>query len=456
MNKIGKRILAGLFAVALSFKPFAQSQLIVQSGTELKLWNSNYIVLENTHLVNNGTINLNSGNGTFKFSGSTNTNISGTNKPLFNNIELAKTGSSQLVLQRDVDAWGSILFTSGILHLNNHVLDLGKFGYLTNENEVNHVIGPAGGYIQWSDVLNAPSSSNPGNLGAILTTAQNLGTITIRRGHVSQTNGAGAGSSILRYYDIIPTNNSSLNATLRFTYLDAELNGLSEPTLAVWKSTNLTFWSNLGFDSRNTSTNYVEKNAITDFSRWTLSTPGNALPVHFGVFNTKCNSNNVVLKWTTETETNSKSFEVQKSIDGRNWITIASLAAHGNSVTSREYSFTDNSPLQNSFYRVAEVDLNGRVSYSIVNKVSCGKSDEFKLWPNPVKNRAWLSVNSITDCKADLKLIDPRGAVISLKHVELFDGNNSISINVQSFPLGNYIVELIVDGNIRTVKMIKQ
>ena len=123
---------------------YTQFQFVIQPGTEIKLSNNNYIVLENTHLVNNGIINLNSGNGTFKFSGATTTYISGTNKPLFNNIELSKTGSSQLGLQRDIDAWGSVIFTSGILHLNNHVLDLGKFGALSNESETSHAIGPTG------------------------------------------------------------------------------------------------------------------------------------------------------------------------------------------------------------------------------------------------------------------------------------------------------------------------
>jgi hypothetical protein len=455
MNKIGKKILAGLFVGALSFKPFAQSHFIIQSGTELKLWNGNYIVLENSHLVNNGTVNLNSGNGTFKFSGSTNTNISGTNKPVFNNIELAKPGASQLILQRDVDVWGSILFTSGILNLNNHILDLGKFGSLSNESEASHIIGPAGGYVQWSDVLNAPSSVNPGNLGAILTTTQNLGTTTIRRGHVSQTNGAGTGSSILRYYDIIPTNNSSLNATLRFTYLDAELNGLSEPLLTVWKSTNLTSWSNVGFDLRNTTTNYVEKNAISDFSRWTLSTPGNALPVHFGVFNTKCNGSSVTIKWTTETEINTKYFEGQRSVDGMNWITISSLFAAGNVSTLREYSFVDNASLQNNFYRIAEVDMDGRINYSTVNKVRCDDNSEFKLWPNPAINQAWLSVNVITDEKANLKIRDGKGRVVYKKSISLFAGNNIVSMDTRLLSGGVYLVELTTGQTIKFAKLIK-
>jgi len=435
---------------------YSQSQFIIQSGTEIKLSIDNYVVLENTHLVNNGTVNLNSGNGTFKFSGNSNTDISGTNKPLFNNIELAKTGSSQLVLQRDIDAWGSILFTSGILHVNNHILDLGKFGSLSNENETSHVIGPTGGYIQWSDVLNAPSNANPGNLGAIITSTQNLGTTTIRRGHQSQTNGGGTGSSVLRYFDIIPTNNSSLNATLRFSYLDAELNGLTESSLTLWKSTNLTSWSNLGFDSRNTATNYVEKNGLSDFSRWTLSSPGNALPVRFSVFNTNCNGNSITIKWTTESEWGSSHFEIQKSMDGNHWVVIANLSAAGNSPSPKNYYFIDSAPASNSFYRVAEYDISGQLVYTPVNRVTCGSKDEFKLWPNPVQNKAWLSANCSADTKAYLQIIDSKGAAVYFKPVELFRGNNIVNVDLQSLPNGNYILELVANSEKRSFKFIKQ
>lgn len=446
--------MAIVFAVH-TFAGFSQSKMIVQPGTEIKLAASNYAVLENTDLVNNGLINLNSGYGTFKFSGSNNTNISGTSKPLFNNIELAKTGTAQLILQRDIDTWGTFLFTSGILHLNNNIMDLGKFGSLSNESETSHTMGPTGGYIQWSDVINAPSAMNPGNLGAILSSSQNLGTTTIRRGHVSQTNGAGAGSSILRYFDIIPTNNTSLNATLRFTYLDAELNGLPEPSLEVWKSANLTTWSDLGFDSRNTIANYVEKAGINDFSRWTLSNPLNALPVHFGVFNTNCNGNTVTLTWTTESEMNTGLFEVQRSIDGVNWVGVSTLPATGNSTVSRQYSVTDNASLQNGFYRVAEIDLTGKVNYSTISKVNCGFNAEFKLWPNPTSGSTWLSIGTTTDEKSTLKIIDQKGTVVFHKELSLFSGNNIVDVDMHTLSPGSYLVQIQLHNRLKSIAVIK-
>src|SRR4030095_8584173 len=95
------------------------------------------------------------------------------------------------------------------------------------------------------------------------------GSTTIRRGHQSQP--IPSAGSIFRYYDILPTNNNSLNATFRFQYFDAELNGFNENTIVMWKSPDNINWTNQGFTVRNTIANYVEQSGIADFSRWTLS-----------------------------------------------------------------------------------------------------------------------------------------------------------------------------------------
>src|SRR5439155_20397820 len=86
--------------------------------------------------------------------------------------------------------------------------------------------------------LNNPQSMNPGNLGATITSSKNLGLVTIKRGYKEQSGGNAFNKSILRYYKITPANNTQLSATLRFSYLDAELNGVNESTANLFKSAN--------------------------------------------------------------------------------------------------------------------------------------------------------------------------------------------------------------------------
>src|SRR5688500_17329766 len=224
----------------------AQGTVKIDSGITLTVTGNGLITLENMHLNNDGNLSLNAGDGIFHFSGNITTNISGTNQPQFDVLQLAKSGSGQLQLNRSITVVSSLNFISGLLNLNNNNISLQSTGFLIGESETSLVIGSSGGYVEITQNLNAPASSNPGNLGAIITSTQNFGTTLIRRGHQMQA-GAGMISSIFRYYDIIPTNNSGLNATLRFNYFDAELNGLDENDLRLMKSVDNINWTNQGF-----------------------------------------------------------------------------------------------------------------------------------------------------------------------------------------------------------------
>jgi hypothetical protein len=176
-----------------------------------------------------------------------------------------------VALQQNINVVGQVNLTSGFLDLTNSVLNLGTTGTVNGETEASRIFTLSNGYVQVVNTLNAPVAANPGNLGAIITSAKNLGSVTIKRGHIAQTNVSGTTPGILRYYDILPANDNGLKATLRFQYFDAELNGLNEATLELWKQ-DKKGWTSVGYSSRNATLNYVEKTGISALSRWTLST----------------------------------------------------------------------------------------------------------------------------------------------------------------------------------------
>ena len=94
---------------------------------------------------------------------------------------------------------------------------------------------------------------------------------TIKRGHAVQlVNGT---DGILHYYDISPANNSGLDATVRFTYLDSELNGIAEADLTLYRF-NGSFWEEYTVSDSDLSANFVETIGVGSFSVWTLAAPG--------------------------------------------------------------------------------------------------------------------------------------------------------------------------------------
>ena len=222
------------------------------------------LTIQNMNLVNNGYFVP--GTGSIKFTGNQNSVISGNSAPRINIIEVAKTNGAKVSLNRTIVVNSSINFISGQLDLNGSNILMTASANISGESEINRIIGPNGGYIEITQDMNAPLSVNTGNLGATITSAANLGTVTIRRGHTPQS-GTGLAGSVQRYYSIVPANNSNLNATLRLKYFDAELNGQNENALVIYQSNNSgTDWTNLSQSTRNTNANYVEKTGIGSFA----------------------------------------------------------------------------------------------------------------------------------------------------------------------------------------------
>lgn len=91
------------------------------------------------------------------------------------------------------------------------------------------------------DLSSPLANEDPGGLGGILTTDASLGTTLVVRGHTPYTDYSGH-TSIARWIDFTPANNSGLNATLGFRYDPAELNGLVESGQVLHVSAHDDIW----------------------------------------------------------------------------------------------------------------------------------------------------------------------------------------------------------------------
>jgi hypothetical protein len=256
--------------IALCFLPVlgAAQSIYIQPGASITVSGGRTIRLEGT-FENNGTFSA--GDGTVVFQeivGNGTPEIKGANPTSFNNITVS-LHTKTLYLRRSIGLEGTVNFMSGLFDLNSFDVTLGTNGLLMNESESSRFTGLLGGSLIKTVSLNIPAGINPGNLGATISSSANMGLTTISRSHFpAMINGIG--SSIERVFNISPANNSGLNATLRFSYFDAELNGLNEPDLILWKNENITWIPQMGTVLDNGS-NFIELNGIPAFSRWTAA-----------------------------------------------------------------------------------------------------------------------------------------------------------------------------------------
>ena len=431
------------------------AQLTISNGAQFIMTGNAQLTLDNIDLNNNG--NFVPGAGTLSFTGNASSVIEGGQPCRFYNLQLNKLAGAKLTLLQPISIGRQVDFTAGLLDLNGYDADLGSTGLLNGEQESSRVVGSKGGNIIFTTTLNAPNAANPGNLGLLISTAQNLGNTTIRRGQQSQVNLWGSGSSVLRYYDILPASNTSLNATLRLPYFASELNGLDENTLVFWEKPTAAAWNELGFESRNTALKYVEKTTVAALGRFTLSSINNALPVQFLLFTAGCNGNAAMLHWTTAQEFNSRNFAVQKSIDGIRWVTIGKLAAAGNSNTGNDYYYADNSNNTGNFFRIAEFDADGKSKLTKIISADCSRGTVAAMWPNPVKEWLYVSLPVGTVSNAVIKLFDGKGALVKQQAEKVLPGNNQFPVYLNNIAAGIYYITVNYNnGKLYTQKIIKE
>ncbi len=169
-------------------------------------------------------------------------------------------------------------------------------------------------------------------------------------------------------------------------------------------------------------------------------TPVTTLPVKLKAFTAKKMSAGAELRWLTESEENCKYFEIERSLDGKNFQSIGKVAATGTSSGTISYNFIDTKPQHGSnYYRLQITDKDGQASYSeavVLNYNSPESKLSISVYPNPVTD--WLTVNlgSIAPVQnVQLNIYDLQGRKILTA--------GGLQANVSSLASGSYIIQVI-------------
>jgi trimeric autotransporter adhesin len=172
---------------------------------------------------------------------------------------------------------------------------------------------------------------------------------------------------------------------------------------------------------------------------------GNVLPITLTEFSGKEIADNINLYWSTAQEINTDYFEVEHSIDGIAFKTIqnASSKNHNSSVKT-DYAIVDNNPNAGlHFYRIKEISLDGKISYSnIISVFKNGSITKLIVHPNPVKDVLHINYNSTNEEDVVYKIYSVEGREVKQLQLHLDKGNNDIKTDVASLPKGIYFVVL--------------
>jgi len=169
-------------------------------------------------------------------------------------------------------------------------------------------------------------------------------------------------------------------------------------------------------------------------------------PVIMSSFNYFIDNNDVLLKWETTTEYDNMYFDIEKSEDGIHFNAIGKVAGAGNRNSSEDYSFSDNHPSANNYYRLKQVDRSGSVAYSKILYVKMQSTDDIiRMSPSTDGNKLQLLYNSSIVKIKQASIIDFSGRRIRSFHTT----NNLQSLDISFIPHGIYVLQIItVDGRI--------
>lgn len=188
---------------------------------------------------------------------------------------------------------------------------------------------------------------------------------------------------------------------------------------------------------------------------WTFTTPANSpLPVNIIQFDARAENNKKVkISWTTAYERDNNHFEVQRSKDAANFTSIAAIPARNNNNSTEYYSFYDDQPFKGiSFYRLKQIDIDGRTSYTKIEKVKINDPAGWvELFPNPASGNTFhINITGNIKGIVDVQVYDISGRL----HIRQFFNSSDLITITHNLPAGTYMVKITGDGLAENKKLV--
>lgn len=214
-------------------------------------------------------------------------------------------------------------------------------------------------------------------------------------------------------------------------------------------------WESQGQSANsNTSPYYVTAStASTTFGDFTFGSNISVLPVELLNFTAQSTTGGALIKWTTSKEENNVKFEVEKSLNGKDFVSIGEQAAAGG-VSGASYQFLDASFKASAYYRLVQVDANGtRTTYHNLTKFVKGlDANAVTVYPNPVASTVYVNLGSVADESVKLVLTDISGRV--QKTLNTF-GSGHVALDVTDVNSGTYVLQIIKASGSVSMKIVK-
>jgi hypothetical protein len=191
-----------------------------------------------------------------------------------------------------------------------------------------------------------------------------------------------------------------------------------------------------------------------------LSTPFSTLPVHLVSFQGNMDKNNkVTLNWTVADNETVNKFEIQRSTNGKDFSTVAIVFGTEKMGTEKYMYYETNNSTDKVMYRLKMTDKGNDADYSkiLVFQSKSTASKDIKIIGNPVADKLTFSFSSNSTQVVDVKIYEVTGKLIMKHKLNSFEGNNTMSLPLNStLKPGMYVVEVSDGSDYQVAKFIKR
>lgn len=145
----------------------------------------------------------------------------------------------------------------------------------------------------------------------------------------------------------------------------------------------------------------------------------------------------VRLQWATVMEKDAGDFRIERSADGRRFVTVGAVPSAENSETIRRYSWIDLQALPGiGYYRLKAMNADGSFNFSQIVSVAFDtrKSAEVQIYPNPVSDVFYIRKPTGESEVAEAQIINLSGSVLMNEKRDI--------LSVRHLPAGIYFVRV--------------
>jgi Secretion system C-terminal sorting domain len=185
------------------------------------------------------------------------------------------------------------------------------------------------------------------------------------------------------------------------------------------------------------------------FSPFIVGMPG-TIPIELlGVTAKAVNDKNVVA-WETATEINNKGFDVQRQNANGTWESLGFVKGENKPST---YTFEDKGPLSISYYRLRQIDFDGKESLSKVVSVRQTQKGQIQISPNPTSDKVNILLSNNDRLESTtITVYDLIGRQVLTQKTTA----NALELDMSNLAKGTYLVKIDANNSVYTEKIIRQ